>query len=53
MQEHIHTGFAAFMFAGISAIVMFNVVKLLSAQMVLHPTTEGAGKVIGSLVHTG
>lgn len=53
MQEHIHTGFAAFVFAGVSAIVMFNLVKLLGAQMVKYPTTEGAGKVLGSLVHTG
>lgn len=49
----MHTGPIAFIFAGIAAIVMFNLVKILSAQMVQHPTTEGAGKVLGSLVHIG
>jgi len=53
LSEHVHTGPIAFIFAGIAAIVMFNLVKILSAQMVQHPTTEGAGKVLGSLVHIG
>jgi hypothetical protein len=53
VQEHVHTGPVAFLFAGIAAIVVINLVKLASAELVKRPTTEGAGKVLGSLVHLG
>lgn len=50
MQEHIHTGFSAFLFAGISAIILLNVTRWGAAHLVNNPSTEGLGKVIGSLV---
>lgn len=53
MQEHIHTGFVAFLFAGLAALVLFNLVKLGSAYMVQNDRLEPAGKVLGSLVHFG
>lgn len=53
MQDHIHTGFPAFVFAGLSAIVMINVLRLVAAQMVLRPGMEPAGRFIGSLVNFG
>ena len=51
MNDHIHTGFPAFVFAGLSAVVMINVLRLVAAQMVLRPGMESAGKVLGSLVN--
>lgn len=50
MQEHVHTGFVNVLFAGISAIVVIQVIRLLAAQLVANPATEGAGKTIGALV---
>ena len=53
LQEHIHTGFLAFMFAGLSAIAMIQLVRLGSAELVKRQALEPAGKVLGSLVHFG
>lgn len=53
MSEHLHTGPVAFLFAGIAAIVVFNLVKIASAELVKRPGTEGIGKIAGSLVHFG
>lgn len=53
MQEHVHTGPVAFVFAGVAAIIMFNLVRIASAELVKRPSTEGVGKVLGALVHTG
>lgn len=51
VQEHVHTGPVAFLFVVIAAIVGLNLVKIASAEMVKRPATEGAGKVLGSLIH--
>lgn len=53
MQEHIHTGFVAFLFAGLSAIVLIQLIRIGSAYMVQNDRLEPAGKVLGSLVHFG
>jgi hypothetical protein len=50
MQEHVHTGFAHVVFAGVSAILVFNAVRLFSAWLVSTGRGEPAGKVIGALV---
>jgi hypothetical protein len=42
----------AFIFAGIAAIIMIQLVKIASAELVKRPTTEGAGKVLGSIIQT-
>jgi hypothetical protein len=52
VQEHVHTGPVAFVFAGIAAILMIQLVKLVSAELVKRPQTEGAGKVLGSIIQT-
>ena len=33
MQGHFHTGFVAFAFAGLSAIVMLHVLRIAAAQL--------------------
>ena len=56
MQEHMHTGFAAFLFAGISAVVFIQLTRLAAAQLVKPGSpafAESTGKVLGSLVHFG
>ncbi len=50
MQEHIHTGFGAVVFAGVSAIIVIQVVRLGSAWMIHSHKLEGAGRVLGGLV---
>lgn len=52
MSEHVHTGPVAFLFAGISALILFNLVKLAAVEFVKRPATESVGRVLGSLVHT-
>ena len=53
MSEHVHTGPVAFVFAGVAAIIMLNLVRIASAELVKRPGTEAIGKVAGSLVHFG
>lgn len=52
MQEHVHTGPVAFIFAGVAAIIAIQLVKLAAAELVKRPATEGAGKVLGSIIQT-
>lgn len=52
-QEHVHTGPIAFLFAGLSAVIFIQLVKIASAEMVKHPgILEQIGKVSGSLIQT-
>lgn len=54
MQEHVHTGPVAFVFAGVAAIIFLNLVKIVSAELVKRSgPAEGIGKIAGSLVHFG
>ena len=53
MQEHVHTGPVAFVFAGLAAIIMIQLLRLAAAELVKRNATEPAGKVLGSLVHFG
>jgi hypothetical protein len=52
MQEHVHTGVVSFLFAGISAIVMFQLVRLGSAWLVTKGgVLESIGTSTGALVN--
>lgn len=55
MNEHVHTGFAAFLFAGVSALIFLNLVRLGAAYAVKSetPAISSAGKTVGALVHFG
>jgi hypothetical protein len=54
MQQHVHTGFVSFMFAGVSALIFLNITRLVAARMVSNGGAwESAGRTIGSLVTFG
>lgn len=50
--EHVHTGVVAFLFAGISAVIFIQLVRLASAQLV-NAGHDRAGATIGALVQFG
>lgn len=54
MQEHIHTGFGSVVFAGVSAIIVIQALRLTSAWLIARGGgLEGAGRVIAGVVHFG
>ena len=53
MDEHIHTGFVAFVTVGIYAVVFIWLLRLIAAKLVDIPATEPIGKGLGALVHFG
>jgi len=50
MQDHLHTGFISFLFAGVSAVVFIQLMRLASAKLVDNPATETVGKTLGAVV---
>lgn len=52
MQEHVHTGVVSFLFAGISAVVFIQLMRLASAKLI-EAGHDGAGSAIGGLVNFG
>lgn len=50
MHPHFHSGIVAVLFAGVSAIVVFNLVRFSAAKLAENPSTEKLGKTMGSLV---
>ncbi len=52
-DEHIHTGFVAFVTIGIYAVVFIWLMRLAAAKLVTYPATETLGKGIGAVVHFG
>ena len=50
MQEHMHTGPIAFLYAGISAVVFLKLMEIIAANLVDNPRTETIGKVLGGLL---
>lgn len=48
MREHIHTGPAAFLFAGLSAIVLIHVLRIIAAQLAENDGTATAGKALAA-----
>jgi hypothetical protein len=54
MQEHVHTGVISFLFAGLSAVVFIQLLRLAAAKMVEQGgTMESVGRTAGALVHFG
>lgn len=49
-KSHFHTGIDAVLFAGISAIIVINLVRIGSAQLVLHERTRPLGTALAALV---
>jgi hypothetical protein len=45
---HVHTGFTDFVFAGLSAIIMLHILRIVAAQLSTNPSTANAGKVVGA-----
>jgi hypothetical protein len=50
LRPHIHTGFVAFVFAGVSALVFLNIYRFATAKLSENPNTETIGKAMGALV---
>ena len=50
--EHVHTGVVAFLFAGISAVIFIQLVRLVAAKAV-DAGHDRAGATIGALVNFG
>lgn len=48
MRDHVHTGPAAFVFAGLAALVFIHVVRIVATQLAANPSTASAGKVLAS-----
>jgi hypothetical protein len=48
MRDHVHTGPFAFLFAGLSAIVLIHVLRIVATQLADHPSTTGAGRAIAA-----
>jgi hypothetical protein len=46
MRDHFHTGFVPFVFAGLSAIVMIHVLRVIAAQ--LDDKLPTASKALGA-----
>lgn len=49
MSEHVHTGPTAIVVAGLSALLIFNLLRLGAAWLVAHDHS-GSGEAIGALV---
>lgn len=50
MREHVHTGPFQFLFAGISALVFFNILRLIAIWAADRPGTEWLAKMIGGAI---
>jgi hypothetical protein len=52
---HVHTGVIAVAFAGVSAIIVINLVRLAAARLTAsgNPTISSVGASVGALVHWG
>lgn len=55
MRDHIHTGFVATVYAGLSAIVVINVWRIVAAKVAgsANPSLAKLGAAAGALVHFG
>ena len=53
MEKHWHTGAEHILLYGLSAVLVFNLIKIISAKLVnsSNGALQTAGKVGGSLVH--
>lgn len=51
MREHVHTGPFAFLFAGVSALVFFNILRLVAIWLADKPQGEAIAKMIGGAIN--
>lgn len=49
---HVHTDIIAFLYAGISAVIFIQLLRLISAKLI-DAGHEGAGSTLGALVNFG
>lgn len=50
-SDHVHTGFVAFLFAGVSAVVFIKLLSLGAAHLSTNERTEWLGSALGGLVN--
>jgi hypothetical protein len=50
VREHVHTGPFMFLFAGMSALVFFNLLRLVAAWAADKPSLEWLAKAIGGAI---
>lgn len=48
MQEHVHTGFVNVVFAGLSALLIFNLLRYAAIELDSHQKGQWLSKVIGA-----
>lgn len=53
MREHVHTGPFSFLFAGISAWIFLNLLRILAIWAADKPQLEWVSKVIGGSINFG
>lgn len=51
MQEHVHTGIIPFMFAGLSALIFFNLLRILAIYLDEHEATRWLSKALGGTIN--
>jgi len=55
VDEHVHTGFVAFLAYGVMVLIFLNLWKIAAAHAATssNPTIAGLGTSAGALVHFG
>lgn len=48
MTNHVHTGVTDFVFAGLAAIVMLHILRMIAVRLSDNPSTAKIGTVIGA-----
>ncbi len=51
MQEHVHTGPVMFLFAGMSALVFLNLLRLIAIALAGNERTEWLAQAIGGFIN--
>lgn len=51
MTEHLHTGMAAFAFAGVSAVVFMNLLRIFAIWLADKPQFEWLARAIGGVIN--
>lgn len=53
MDEHVHTGFWAFFWTGVYAVLFIWALKFIGAKLMEFPATERVGTALGAVTHFG
>lgn len=51
MTEHLHSGIYTFMFAGVSAVVFMNLLRIFAIWLADKPQGEWLAKAIGGVIN--